>query len=75
MILFQILKLIKKILVLIIVLVSVRKEVMSIKIDNFASNNDKGICSSDKILMIFEYQKNNIRHNGSSPRNTLINAR
>ena len=75
MILFQILKSIKKILVLIIILLSVRKEVMSIKIDNFISNNDKGICFSEKILIIFEYQKNNILHKGSSLRNTLINGR
>ena len=75
MILLQILKSIKKILVLIIILLSVRKEVMSIKIDNFISNNVKSICSSEKMLIIFEYQKNNICHNGSSPRNTLINSR
>ena len=33
-------------------------------ISNFISNNVKGIRSSEKRLKIFEYLKNNIRHNG-----------
>ena len=37
---------------------------MSNIIDNFISNNVKGICSSEKRLKVFEYLKNNIHHNG-----------
>ena len=51
-------------LVSIIILLSVKKEVMSNTIDNFISDNVKGICSSLKRLKIFEYLKNNLHHNG-----------
>ena len=64
MILLQILKSIKKFLVSIIILLSVKKEVISNTIDKFISNNVKGIGSSEKRWKIFEYLKNNIRHNG-----------
>ena len=36
---------------------------MSNTIGSFISNNVKGIRSSEKILKIFEYVKNNIHHN------------
>ena len=51
-------------LVSIIILLSVKKEVMSNTIDNFISDDVKGICSSLKRLKIFEYLKNNLHHNG-----------
>ena len=62
MILLQILKSIKNVLVLIIILLSVKK-VMSNTIRNFISNNVKGIRSSQKRLKIFEDLKHNIHHN------------
>ena len=45
---------------------SVKKEVIQLSntIGNFISNNVKGIRSSEKRLEIFEYLKNNKRHNG-----------
>ena len=64
MILLQILKSIKKFLVSIIILLSVKKEVISNTINKFISNYVKGIRSSEKRWKIFEYLKNNIRHNG-----------
>ena len=48
MILLQILKSIKKFLVSIIILLSVKKEVISNTIDKFVSDNVKGIRSSEK---------------------------
>ena len=51
-------------LVSIIILLSVKKEVMSNTIGNFISDYVKGICSSQKRLKIFEYLKNNLHHNG-----------
>ena len=41
-----------------------KNEVLSNTIDNYVSNNVKGIRSSEKRLKIFEYLKNNIHHNG-----------
>ena len=64
MILLQVLKSNKKFFVSIIILLSVKKKVMSYTIRNFISNNVKGIRSSEKRLKIFEYLKNNIHHNG-----------
>ena len=64
MILLQISKSIKKCVVSIIILLFVKKGVMSNIIGNFISNNVKGIRSSDERLKIFEYLKNNIHHNG-----------
>ena len=49
---------------LLIILLSVKKEVMSNTIGNFISNNVKGILSSEKRLKIFEYLKNNIHYKG-----------
>ena len=48
---------------------------MSNTISNFFSNNIKDIRSSEKILKIFEYLKNNIHHDGFVfPQETLIDT-
>ena len=63
MILLQILKSMKEFLVSIIILRSVKKEVISNTIGNFIANNVEDICSSEKRLKIFEYLNDNIHHN------------